>query len=107
MNTTAFSDRLEAAARKAGFTVSPYGKIGDIRLPVLTRHYADGAPEVYISTGVHGDEPAGPMAVLELLQRKSLPETINLTLFPLVNPRGLEAGTRENADGSFVGSHES
>lgn len=99
MNTTAFSDRLKEAAMRAGFTYATYGEIGDISLPVLTRHHGDGAPEVYISTGVHGDEPAGPMAVLELLRKKALPETVNLTLFPMVNPRGLEAGTRENPEG--------
>ncbi|MEX0323778.1 MAG: M14 family metallocarboxypeptidase [Puniceicoccaceae bacterium] len=99
MNTTAFSDRLKEAARRAGFTYATYGEIGDVSLPVLTRHHADDAPEVYISAGVHGDEPAGPMAALELLRQKALPENINLTVFPLVNPQGLEAGTRENLDG--------
>ncbi len=99
MNITAFSDRLKEAAQRAGFTYATYGEMGEVSLPVLTRHHADDAPEVYISAGVHGDEPAGPMAVLDLLRRKALPDSINLTLFPLVNPQGLEAGTRENAHG--------
>lgn len=99
MNTTAFIDRLKEAAQRAGFTYATYGEIGEISLPVFTRHHADDAPEIYISSGVHGDEPAGPMAVLELLRKNALPTDANLTLFPMVNPNGLEAGTRENADG--------
>jgi hypothetical protein len=39
------------------------------------------------------------MALLDMLRRKAFPEPLNLTLFPLINPTGLAAGTRENADG--------
>jgi predicted deacylase len=99
MNIEAYSERLKEVARRAGFQFGCYGEIGDVGLPVLERNHAEEAPCVYISAGVHGDEPAGPMAVLELLRQKALPEDVNLTLFPMVNPNGLEAGTRENADG--------
>jgi hypothetical protein len=99
MDTTAFTERLKDAARRAGFTYATYGEIGEVSLPVLTRKHADNAPEIYISTGVHGDEPAGPMAVLEMLRQKTLAPNANFTLFPLINPQGLEAGTRENVAG--------
>ena len=99
MNIKAYIDRLEKAAVKCGFTISYYGKVGDTGLPALERHHEDGAPEIYISTGVHGDEPAGPMALLALLQRGSFPAVANYTLFPMINPSGLEAGTRENIKG--------
>ncbi|MEX0331068.1 MAG: M14 family metallocarboxypeptidase [Puniceicoccaceae bacterium] len=99
MNIEAYIDRLEAAAGRCGFTLSFYGQIGESGLPVLERQSAEDAPQVYISTGVHGDEPAGPMALLELLRRKAFPDSANYTFFPMVNPTGLAAGTRENADG--------
>ena len=99
MNIEIYLERLKDAARRAGFTYSCYGTVGDTALPVLERIHGNGAPEIYVSAGVHGDEPAGPMAVLDLLRRKALPETANLVVFPLVNPAGLVAGTRENPDG--------
>jgi predicted deacylase len=99
MNIEAYNGRLEEAAKRAGFALSHYGKVGGTALPVLERRSREDGPEVYISTGVHGDEPAGPMALLELLQKGGFPPTANYTLFPLVNPTGLLAGTRENADG--------
>ena len=99
MNIEAYIDRLEQAAGRCGFTISFYGQIGKTGLPVLERHSAEDAPSIYISTGVHGDEPAGPMALLELLRRKAFPDSANYTFVPMVNPTGLVAGTRENADG--------
>ncbi|NDV61850.1 M14 family metallocarboxypeptidase [Puniceicoccales bacterium CK1056] len=99
MNVEVYSERLEVAAKRAGFSVLSYGKVGDFSLPVLKRDVSDTAPSVYISAGVHGNEPAGPMAVLDMLRRKAFPEYANLTVFPLINPEGLLAGTRENAAG--------
>lgn len=99
MNIENHLSRLRAAALADDFSWSAYGRIGDSDLPVLRRIQAPDAPEVYLSAGVHGNEPAGPLAVLELLQRRQLPPTLNYTLFPLVNPQGLATGTRENAAG--------
>lgn len=54
---------------------------------------------VYISAGIHGDEPAGPLAVLELLKENAWPPGINLWLVPCLNPRGYELNRRENEEG--------
>jgi predicted deacylase len=99
VNVKVYSERLMEAAKRAGFSMTSYGLVGEISLPVLERKGREGAPSVYISTGVHGNEPAGPMAVLDMLRRRVFPEAANLTLFPLINPDGLAAGTRENAEG--------
>lgn len=99
MNIEAFQDRLKEAGKRAGFQLSFYGQVGGINLPVLQRTHGDAAPEIYIAAGVHGNEPAPPMAVLELLRRKALPRQANYTIFPLINPTGLAAGTRENEQG--------
>jgi murein peptide amidase A len=50
---------------------------------------------VYISAGIHGDEPAGPLAIIEFLQQ-GLSEKINWIICPILNPTGIAAGTREN-----------
>jgi hypothetical protein len=99
VNVKIYSERIQEAAVRNRFTLSWYGTIDDIALPVLQRRAGDSAPEVFLSTGVHGNEPAGPMAVLDMLRRGAFPDSLNLTLFPLVNPTGLIAGTRENRDG--------
>lgn len=52
----------------------------------------------YLSAGMHGDEPAGPFAALELL-RRGVFDDAPWSLCPALNPTGLAAGTRDNADG--------
>jgi len=53
----------------------------------------------YLSSGVHGDEPAGPLATLALLKEGFFDEGHSWTICPAVNPVGLAAGTRENGEG--------
>jgi hypothetical protein len=55
--------------------------------------------QVYISTGIHGDEPAGPLAALQLLERDDWPESFEITLCPCLNPVGFAKNTRENEHG--------
>lgn len=100
MNVDLFSDRLKEYALAAGFSLDTYGTVGEVSLPVLTRKGSVADPlQVYMATGVHGDEPAGPMAVLELLRDQQLPSAFSYTIFPCINPDGLRAGTRTNAAG--------
>lgn len=56
------------------------------------------APRLYFSAGMHGDEPASPLAALRLLEENRWPDA-NLWLVPCLNPHGLRLGTRGNADG--------
>lgn len=61
-------------------------------------------PRVLLSAGIHGDEPAGPHAVLSLLEswkasKSAPPLEFNLDLFPLINPSGFLNKTRENKEG--------
>lgn len=54
----------------------------------------------YLSSGIHGDEPAGPLATLSLLKDGFFDDGPAWTICPALNPVGLAAGTRENGDGS-------
>lgn len=56
------------------------------------------APHIYISAGIHGDEPAGPLAIKALLQEGFFDNAAHWTLIPILNPTGLPLGTRENAN---------
>ena len=93
---------LEFAAIRAGFLIDIYGRIGDYPLFGMHRNAAPNqstGKKVYLSAGIHGDEPAGPHALLELLQEKALPHKHDYIICPLLNPAGLAAKTRENARG--------
>jgi hypothetical protein len=45
---------------------------------------------VYLSAGIHGDEPAGPLALLELLHGGFFDSGIHWILCPALNPAGLQ-----------------
>ncbi len=48
---------------------------------------------------MHGDEPAGPLAVLRLLQEDDWPGDAAIWLCPCLNPTGFPLNRRENASG--------
>ena len=56
-------------------------------------------PRLYISTGIHGDEPAGPLAALQLLRENAWPAGLDLWLCPCLNPTGFQVNRRENREG--------
>ena len=93
------TDSLTKAAASAGFSVEEYGSTTIAPLVAFRRVVPDRAPRVYLSSGVHGDEPAGPNAILQLLTSDLLRRDIDLTICPLINPIGLSNGTRENGSG--------
>lgn len=61
-----------------------------------------GAPVVVLSTGVHGDEPAGPWAVVSLVRDGLLDRRFSYRIWPCTNPSGYELGTRRNAEGDDI-----
>lgn len=54
---------------------------------------------IYLSTGIHGDEPAGPLAALRLLRENQWPAGVEVHLLPCLNPTGFAQNRRENATG--------
>ncbi|MGF1483567.1 MAG: M14 family metallocarboxypeptidase [Opitutales bacterium] len=91
--------RVEALAARSQWQLETYGQAGAFPLYVLTRKSAKALGHCYVSTGIHGDEPAGPLALLKMLEADSLSAEVSWTMFPLLNPLGLAAGTRTNAMG--------
>lgn len=63
------------------------------------RKIGTGQKHIYISAGIHGDEPASPLAVLKLFQDNRWPEHLNLWLIPCLNPKGFALKRRENEEG--------
>jgi hypothetical protein len=91
--------RMEEAARASGFRIERYGEVGGVPLLALTRRVPGPAPRIYVSAGIHGDEPAPPLALLEMLEGGSFDPRVDWFVCPLLNPGGLALGTRENPDG--------
>ena len=91
--------RLELAANRAGFRIHEYGVAGAHPLLAFTRRTPGVRPRIYLSAGCHGDEPAGPAALLKLLEHGYFASQANWFICPLLNPLGMERGTRENPDG--------
>jgi len=56
---------------------------------------------LYLSAGVHGDEPAAVCGLLEWAERRAdfLGELNNILIFPLLNPVGLVENTRRDGFG--------
>lgn len=57
---------------------------------------------IALAAGVHGDEPAGPWALLELVETGALDRRFGYRIWPCLNPTGLDARTRENVQGVDV-----
>ena len=94
-----FTPRFEAAARLAGFKAERYGEIHGHSLMAYSRRSAGPRPRVYFSSGIHGDEPAPPWALLRLLESGFFDHRCNWFICPLINPTGFVRCTRENHAG--------
>jgi len=95
------SDSL-AAARTHGWSVEEIPVSQRPSLLALSRSPARNTPHVsriYISTGIHGDEPAGPLAVRHLLQENQWPDNACISICPCLNPTGFRLNRRENDQG--------
>ncbi|MGE9294537.1 MAG: M14 family metallopeptidase [Puniceicoccales bacterium] len=96
LNLTEFERDWEPAAQEAGLRTDTFGQSEGLSLPYAWREPAPGAPWLYLSAGIHGDEPAGTLALLAFLQEGLLPARTGVVAFPLLNPEGLRANTREH-----------
>ncbi len=105
---------VEIAAQTHGWTSETFGMQGVFNLlalhrqplsilnPLARRSGAEPAQpstRIYLSAGIHGDEPAGPLAGLRLLQKNKWPANAELWFCPCLNPVGFVLNRRENADG--------
>ena len=102
-------EKIIAAAQKLGVhKIRELGSVdtGSGSCPILKLSWKTGRtlPRILLSAGIHGDEPAGPHAVLSLLESWKSSDSpplqdINLDLLPLINPSGFLNKTRENGAG--------
>jgi hypothetical protein len=95
----AFAAEFDREARARGFRADLLGEIAGVPLHAYVRPAPAARAKLYLSSGVHGDEPAPPQALLELLRRDVFDNHAEWYLVPLLNPTGFVASTRENAGG--------
>lgn len=98
--------RWKKVARASGLKLEPFAQAGDFTLyHLMTRPAAEGKKGgLYLSAGIHGDEPAPPEALaqwaethLPLLARgRELP----LFIVPCLNPYGLVHNRRTDEHGT-------
>ncbi|MCB1105074.1 MAG: M14 family metallocarboxypeptidase [Cephaloticoccus sp.] len=97
-DVTGFLTDFHTATGAAGGRSESFGKIDDYLLPAWTRRTPGPRPRVYLSAGVHGDEPAPPLALLDLLRSGFFDHRANWFICPMINPFGLQRGIRENGE---------
>ena len=94
---------IEAAAEVHDWTLETFHSTQDFDWLALQRRPhlrpPHSALRVYISTGIHGDEPAGPLAALQLLRENAWPQHCEIVLCPCLNPVGFAENKRENGQG--------
>ena len=93
---------IKAAAQACGWSLETFFEIRGFELIVLRRgplSVRSSQPPIrhYFSAGIHGDEPAGPLAALRLLQENQWLDNAEIFLLPCLNPAGFVLNTRENA----------
>ncbi len=80
-------------------TVREVACVGAPRTLLLVETGDVRAPTISISAGVHGDEPAAPWALLNIVACGLLDPRFAYRIWPCTNPTGYEAGTRANTEG--------
>src|SRR5579864_260396 len=76
---------IQAEGLKHGWRSECFLQNPELCLRALHRAGTSPAKKLYLSAGIHGDEPAGPMAVLELLRRNRWPGNVQVWLCPCLN----------------------
>jgi len=92
---------IRLAAQQHGWISEIFYDAGGFSLAVLHRDCRDTThrKRIYLSAGIHGDEPAGPVTALKLLQENRWPENLELYFCPCLNPFGFTVNTRANVKG--------
>lgn len=96
--TTVLRD-VDQAARTTGWIRESLPAGPGLELQTWHRPVANPRRRIYISAGIHGDEPAGPLAVRQLLKENQWPADIAFWLCPCLNPAGFPLNRRENDQG--------
>src|SRR3954452_15325470 len=91
--------QIDAAAKAMNWQPEPVIVSPELSLPAYVKLTARPRGRIYISAGIHGDEPAGPLAVLKLFKTAAFPEDVSIWVIPCLNLRGFDLNSRTNEQG--------
>ena len=92
--------RWRRLAESTGVKLSPLCRAGKFRLFYLRTPALKKDGGIYVSAGIHGDEPAATEALITWAERNSRRlSKIPLLLFPCLNPWGLSNNSRFSEEG--------
>lgn len=95
----ALLDELQKTALGTGWKRDSFTIPNGAELLAYRRIGRNAHRRLYLSTGIHGDEPAGPCAILQLLRENIWPDHVDIWLCPCLNLTGFPLNTRESAEG--------
>lgn len=93
-----FLNEIIVCAQAQGFRVETLLNTADGPVLALTKRATGPNPRIYLSAGIHGDEPAPPQTLLALLKIGFFDHRAHWFICPVLNPVGLQRGIREDAD---------
>jgi protein MpaA len=97
LNVNELLNEIKKTALENEFKLDTFGTVSDFDLISLKKE--NGAEKnVYISAGIHGEEPAPPVALLNMMKENGFSKQYNWYIVPLINPVGMSKGLRKNAD---------
>lgn len=100
IDITAVLDDCLAAAEQFGWQIHWLETENHLRLLTMHRAPETARRKIYLSSGIHGDEPVAPLAMRRLLRENDWPDDAALWVCPCLNPSGFPSNTRENAAGA-------
>ncbi len=99
IDIAAVLQEIHVAAMESGWGFESIPAAPGLELNTWRRVVPGKRRSIYISAGIHGDEPAGPLAVRQLMQENLWPEDVEILLCPCLNPAGFSGNRRGNAVG--------
>lgn len=104
-NVKSFFNQLLSKASKIGLVSITKRKLvygcGTYHFWLVATEIKPNQPIVLIRAGIHGDEIAGPLSILEYFDQiieYGRQKGVALIIYPLANPSGFDYGTRYNCD---------
>jgi len=93
-----YNKRLLACTSHKRLWITSLGLVKNwpIWLVRTSMKYDKKKPHVLIAAGFHGEEKAGPLAIMKWLESKSWSHRIDMSFLPVVNPTGFDIGQRYN-----------
>ena len=94
-------ERWRRVATRAGLKLHRLAKSDGFELFHLATPALESVPGLYVSAGIHGDEPAAPEALLRWAEKNvARLASWPLLIFPCLNPWGIRNNMRSDAKGN-------